>query len=180
MPFGGSGSRDIKMTPRASVEPVAEGGQASDTVAQIGDPGAVPAQPPPAVPPPAVPATTDTALSTLPPLATTPVAPPPAVSIPRPQPTPPPVTASAPPSTQHELSEREAIAKLNDTLTAQHPYDVSADCIDVRSEGYRNVGYTLVVRDSCAADPRTLGRWRVDARTGEVFRQQEDGRYLRP
>ena len=27
---------------------------------------------------------------------------------------------------------------------------------------------------------RMLGRWRVDAKTREVFRQADDGRYLRP
>ena len=59
-------------------------------------------------------------------------------------------------------------------------YDIPADCIDVRSQGYRNVGYTLNVVDLCGPDPRSIGHWRVDAVTGEVFRQNGEGRFVRP
>jgi len=56
---------------------------------------------------------------------------------------------------------------------------VAGDCQDVRSEGYVNVGYTMAVVDRCSGGSE-LGRWRVDARNGDVFRQQGDGRYVKP
>jgi hypothetical protein len=57
--------------------------------------------------------------------------------------------------------------------------DVASDCMDVHDEGFINVGYTMMVVDRCSGGSE-LGRWRVDANTGDVFRQQPDGRYLRP
>lgn len=77
-----------------------------------------------------------------------------------------------------EISESEALATLRGYINGRDYYHVEPDCIAVRSGGYRNVGYTIDVRDSCSS--RLLGRWRVDAKTREVFRQREDGRYLRP
>jgi hypothetical protein len=77
-----------------------------------------------------------------------------------------------------EISESEAVATLRGFLTSRNYYPVGSECVEVRSEGYRNVGYTLEVSDSC--NSRELGRWRVDAKTREVFRQREDGRFLRP
>ncbi len=56
---------------------------------------------------------------------------------------------------------------------------VAGDCQDVRSEGFINVGYTMAVVDRCSGGSE-LGRWRVDARNGDVFRQQGDGRYVKP
>jgi hypothetical protein len=60
--------------------------------------------------------------------------------------------------------------------------DVRDECLAVRGGGYRNVGYAFSVWDSCpgGGGSRMLGRWRVDAKTREVFRQQNDGRYLKP
>jgi hypothetical protein len=70
------------------------------------------------------------------------------------------------------------VATLRGFLVTRNYYDTGAGCLRVSSAGYSNVGYTLDVHDSCAS--RHLGRWRVDARTREVFRQREDGRFLRP
>lgn len=109
-----------------------------------------------------------------PPVQTPPVQTPPVQ--PKPQPQPPREEPSG------EISEAEATAALRNHLGAANPYDVSTSCLQLRSAGYRNVGYTYSVWDSCVegGGSRMLGRWRVDAKTREVFRQGDDGRYLRP
>lgn len=78
-----------------------------------------------------------------------------------------------------EISEGQAIGTLRDFLSRRDLYGVPANCIGVASRGYRNVGYTLEVVDTCDAS-RMLGRWRIDSKTREIFRQQRDGRFLRP
>lgn len=77
-----------------------------------------------------------------------------------------------------EIGVSEAMSTVRGFITSRDYYGVGADCIAVSSLGYQNAGYTLEVRDSCAS--RALGRWRVDSKTREIFRQREDGRYLRP
>jgi hypothetical protein len=121
--------------------------------------------------------------------------PPPAPSRPipvPPKPVPAPVPAekpvpapaeTAPNKPAGEITEGEAAATLRGFVTSRNYYsDVASGCIQVRNQGYRNVGYTFSVWDACVSGggSRMLGRWRVDAKTREVFRQQEDGRYLRP
>jgi hypothetical protein len=113
----------------------------------------------------------------------------PPVTRPRPQPPaqqprpvttpPPPVQREAPGS---EISESEAAGTLSGFIRSNNSYDVSRDCLQIRSHGYRNVGYTFSVWDACVSGggSRMLGRWRVDSKTREVFRQRDDGRYLRP
>lgn len=101
--------------------------------------------------------------------------PPSAITRPRvqtPAPAPPPARAST------EISQSEAESTLRSYIARTDYYDVGSDCISVSTSEYRNAGYTIDVHDSCASRP--LGRWRVDAKTREVFRQREDGRYLRP
>jgi hypothetical protein len=85
----------------------------------------------------------------------------------------------APVPVRDEISEAEATAALRRHLASSNPYDVSPNCLQIRSAGYRNVGYTFSVWDACVegGGTRMLGRWRVDAKTGEVFRQGDDGRY---
>jgi hypothetical protein len=90
---------------------------------------------------------------------------------------PPPVAVPVEPPTA-ELSQDEAVSTLRTYITSRDDYGVSSDCASVSPVEYRNAGYTLDASDSC--DRRSLGRWRVDAKTREVFRQSEDGRYLRP
>jgi hypothetical protein len=101
----------------------------------------------------------------------------PPVTPPRPAPVPPPREERA-----EEITDGEALSTLRGYLASNNPYDVSGDCLQTRSMGYRNVGYTFSVWDACVAGggSRMLGRWRVDARTREIFRQSDDGRYLRP
>jgi hypothetical protein len=78
-----------------------------------------------------------------------------------------------------EISEAEATTVLRRHLASSNPYDLSTNCMQIRSAGYRNVGYTFSVWDACVegGGTRMLGRWRVDAKTREVFRQGDDGRY---
>jgi hypothetical protein len=87
-------------------------------------------------------------------------------------------TPPPPPASSSEISESEAVAVLRGFVTSRDYYGVGAACTSITTHGYRNVGYTMEVFDSCSH--RMLGRWRVDAKTREVFRQQDDGRYLRP
>jgi hypothetical protein len=101
-----------------------------------------------------------------------------------------PTTTAAPPPTPREdvppppaprvveITTSQAMAILRGFITSNDYYGVGTACTGVRSNGYENVGYNLEVHDTC--NPRLLGRWRVDAKTREVFRQREDGRYLRP
>lgn len=76
-----------------------------------------------------------------------------------------------------EISDSEAVGVLRSYISSRD-YGVSTDCLSVNSRGYRNVGYDLQASDSCTG--RSIGRWRVDSKTREVFRQRPDGRYLRP
>jgi hypothetical protein len=112
----------------------------------------------------------------------------PPIAQPRPQPRPAPVQtrpAPVPPPRDEraeEITDSEALSTLRGYLASNNPYDASGDCLQTRSMGYQNVGYTFSVWDSCVegGGSRMLGRWRVDAKTREVFRQGDDGRYLRP
>lgn len=141
------------------------------------------APPPPAAatqtPPPAAPAQ-----QTPPPQRTT--TPPPQRTTPAPVQTPPPPPPETRPSStarSGEISDAEAAATLRSYITSNSYYEgVTGDCVQVRSQGYQNVGYTYSVWDACVSGggSRMLGRWRVDSKTREVFRQREDGRFLRP
>lgn len=78
-----------------------------------------------------------------------------------------------------EISESEAIGTLRAFVNSRNPYGISPNCVGVASRGYKNVGFTLEVVDTCR-DSQMMGRWRVDSKTREVFRQRENGRYQRP
>lgn len=99
--------------------------------------------------------------------------PPPPTTRPAARPTPAP---ARPPST--EITGPQAESTLRGYLTSRKYYDTGPDCVSLSTREYRNAGYTIDVHDSC--NSRLLGRWRVDSKTREVFRQREDGRYLRP
>lgn len=79
------------------------------------------------------------------------------------------------------VSQGEASSKLH-SYARRHYDDVSASCLEVRSQGYVNEGYTMTVWNACDArgGSRMLGRWRVDAKTGEIFRQNASGKYVDP
>lgn len=91
---------------------------------------------------------------------------------------------AAPVTSNGQLSEGGAIDRLRGFLAGNNPYGVPSSCLDIRSLGFSNRGYTLlVVQSSCDASsepPHPLGRWRVDTLTREVFRQHSNGRFLRP
>jgi type IV secretory pathway VirB10-like protein len=184
LPFG----RDERVVTTETTETIAEGTveaaapMETGTVVDLGDT----AEPPFATqtaPPPATqtqPPLTQTQPATQPPPVI--VAEPP--STPAPRPAPPPTTTRAPQPPQEEtpdeISESEASSTLRAHLGRANPYDgVSLGCLQIRSVGYRNAGYTFSVWDACVegGGSRMLGRWRVDAKTREVFRQNEAGRY---
>lgn len=89
-----------------------------------------------------------------------------------------PVPSRAESPREGEVSEEEAVATLQGFLDARNYYKIDASCVSVSSAGYKNEGYTLDVRDRCESRP--LGRWRVDSKTRELFRQRGDGKYSRP
>lgn len=94
-----------------------------------------------------------------------------------------PATPVPAPARTGEISESEATSVLRGFITSQSYYEgVRPECVQIRGSGYRNVGYGFSVWDSCPSGggSRMLGRWRVDSKTREVFRQAGDGRYLRP
>jgi hypothetical protein len=132
-------------------------------------------------------ATTQTLPTQTPPPITTTQPPPviveePVVVPPPPRPVPVPTTREpepAPEPVNEEISEAEATTTLRRHLASSNPYDLSPNCLQIRSAGYRNVGYTFSVWDACVegGGTRMLGRWRVDAKTREIFRQGDDGRY---
>jgi hypothetical protein len=80
------------------------------------------------------------------------------------------------PAPRREFSESDAITRLRVYLVSYDPYDVPRDCLNVLSNGYGDGGYALEVVDHCAAQPRTLGRWRVDAVTHAVSHQRAPAR----
>ena len=92
---------------------------------------------------------------------------------PQPRPSPPPVSAA-----RGEISESEAVSVLRNYILSRRDYGVRSECIAIGSLGYRNVGYTLDAFDRC--EGKGLGRWRVDSKNRDVFRQRADGRFLRP
>ena len=200
LPFGGR-DKDRPVSTAAKTETIAEADPA---------PGAAPVQTGTLIdvteePPPEILGTTqtDAPVQTPPPLGSRPsvvtqppvrsqprvvAQPPPARTVPstttqqpagRPAPIPEPRRETPPPAQEtREISVSEAMGSVRSYVTSRDFYGVGADCIGVGSLGYQNVGYTIEVRDTCGQ--KTLGRWRVDARTREIFRQREDGRYLRP
>ena len=90
--------------------------------------------------------------------------------------------APAPRQAPAEITSSDAEAILRNYVTSADYYRVRGECLRINNRGYRNVGYTLEIWDACqpGGASRMLGSWRVDAKTREVFRRRDDGRYLRP
>ncbi|MDP9191031.1 MAG: hypothetical protein M3P06_04950 [Acidobacteriota bacterium] len=186
LPFG----RDERVITTETTETIAEGTVApppmeTGTVVDLGDtaepPFATETEPPPQT-------QTQPPVTRTPPASQPPpviVEEPPSTPAPRPAPRPapgpaPPPTTTRAPETPREISESEASSTLRAHLGRANPYDgVALGCLQIRSAGYRNVGYTFSVWDTCAqgGGSRMLGRWRVDSKTREVFRQNDAGRY---
>lgn len=103
-----------------------------------------------------------------------------AAPVPTPAPAPSPKPSTPARAPQRELSGGQAEAKMRGYAASY--YNTSPECVRVTNRGYRNAGYTLEVWGTCGggSGSRLLGRWRIDAKNGEVFRQREDGRYLKP
>lgn len=79
---------------------------------------------------------------------------------------------------ERKLGEEEAVSKLRAFVASYEK--IAVECVSIRSNGLRNAGYTMDATNQCAATPYPVGRWRVDALNGDVFRQSADGRFLRP
>ena len=94
----------------------------------------------------------------------------------------PPATSPARAEVQREISPSDAEGILRNYVTSTDYYRVKGECIRINNRGYKNVGYTLEIWNTCepGGASRMLGSWRVDAKTREVFRRRDDGRYLRP
>jgi hypothetical protein len=206
LPFGGRDDKRIAAT--ATTETIAEGTAPSarpmdsGTVVDVGTdtdqpletttipppplatqtPAQVPVPQPSTAPPP-----NPVVIEQRPPVTQprpTPAQPRPTPAQPRPTPVQPHPAPAPPPRDERaeEITDSEALSTLRGYLASNNPYDTSGDCLQTRSMGYKNVGYTFSVWDSCVegGGSRMLGRWRVDSKTREVFRQGDDGRYLRP
>ena len=188
LPFGGR-DREPEVA-RVETETIAEGTTAApSSPRETGTILDVEGEKPSALEPNIEPATQ----TTTPPSSAQPI---PKPATPKPQPatvpTPRPTTpAPRPPTpalhpttiTQPLLNDEQASATLRDYVTSRNYYSgVDDDCIRVESRGFRNRGFAYEVWSSCerGGASRLLGRWRVDALTREVFRQHDDGRYLRP
>lgn len=83
---------------------------------------------------------------------------------------------------ESQISESEAVGIARSYVVSRGVYHVAPDCISVSSQGLVNVGYTVDVWDTCegGGGSRRLGQWRVDAKTGEIFRRDDSGRYREP
>ena len=101
-------------------------------------------------------------------------------SIPQPQPPRQPQQQPRPraPQAAAEITESQAVDVLRTYIASRRDYAIDSGCIAVSSLGYENAGYTLDVSDRCGG--KSLGRWRVDSKNRDVFRQRQDGRFLRP
>jgi len=90
---------------------------------------------------------------------------------------------SAAPASRPAMGEAEAARRLAAALRARDYYRVSPECLRARAAGYREAGYTFdVVSKGCGffRPGETLGRWRIDGRTGEALVQNARGRFVRP
>ncbi|HEX6160096.1 MAG TPA: hypothetical protein VF111_08020 [Thermoanaerobaculia bacterium] len=174
-----------KIREQAQTETIAEGESAQTaTLVEAGEPAPTATMLPPAtstatVPPPILreepPPSVIGELTTTTPPPRRPVETAPISRPPRPVETAP---ITPPPRPSAEITEEEAVNILRGYVTSRDYYGIGARCTSIRGASYRNVGYTIQVYDSCSN--RLLGAWRVDSKTREVFRQQEDGRFLRP
>jgi hypothetical protein len=172
LPYGGPKKLTRTQQPEPSVISEQEP-RSTATISEIQVPAEQPAPRRPAIPATvAAAAKAEQAQRTTPPPA--PRETPPKVSIPTETPAP---TATS--AADHEISEDEAVNVLRGYVTSRDYYGLGPTCAGMAGQGYSNAGYTIDVVDRCG-DRGRLGRWRVDAKTREVFVQRKDGRYLRP
>ena len=74
------------------------------------------------------------------------------------------------------LSEGEAIQSLTTGITKNGYQGIAANCLNPKSLGYKNEGYTVEVYNSCSNNA-LIGRWRVGAKDGNLYLQSDDGKY---
>ena len=82
-----------------------------------------------------------------------------------------------------QISEEQAIHQLMAWIKSNRYYDFPLDCLRAKSLGYKNAGYTIeLAAEGCPGNtPEGLvGRWRVDAKTAEIYVQNEAGKYVSP
>ena len=81
------------------------------------------------------------------------------------------------------IDQPEAARRLAAALRAWDYYQVSPDCLRTHPAGTGGTDYVFdVVSMGCGFFPagETLGRWRIDARTGAVSLRNGFGRFVRP
>ena len=82
-----------------------------------------------------------------------------------------------------ELTDDQAKDTLMSWLGRHATYGVAARCLSPKIVEHKNDGYTIdIVSGTCAGQTpgRILGRWRVDARSGDVFVQNANGKFVVP
>jgi hypothetical protein len=62
-----------------------------------------------------------------------------------------------------------ALAEAHELSSADNPYDVPRNCLEIRSG---DDDYTFEVTNRCSAAREVLGKWRVDKVTRAVLRQR--------
>ena len=88
--------------------------------------------------------------------------------------------------TDNRISEEQAVHQVTTWIKSNRYYDVPPDCLRAKSLGYKHAGYTIeLVAEGCPGNPETrlegvVGRWRVDAKTAEIYVQNGEGRYVPP
>lgn len=92
--------------------------------------------------------------------------------------------ASQPVPKPPAVSETSAMQILRSWITTRNVYPADSACFQVRSLGLKNAGYTAeAIAGDCNAERAAgsvIGKWRVDAITGDVYVQNARGRYVSP
>lgn len=80
------------------------------------------------------------------------------------------------------LTEKEVIQSLMTEIKANQYHDLPIECLLPKSSGYKNAGYTIELFNTCGeqSHPSLVSRWRIDANSGKLFRQNEKGKYAPP
>src|SRR6266478_7512521 len=82
-----------------------------------------------------------------------------------------------------QISEEQAIHELMTWIKSHPSYYSQVDCLKPKSLEYKNAGYTIeITAEGCPGNrPKgVVGRWRVDAKTSEIYVQNKAGKYVSP
>jgi hypothetical protein len=80
-----------------------------------------------------------------------------------------------------QFNEDQAIHQLTTWIKSHRYYEFPPDCLRAKSVGYKNAGYTIeLAAEGCPGNTPAgiVGRWRVDAKTGEIYVQNRAGKYV--